>query len=75
VTRDEVARLAVRHLRVINRRDGFLRVAGADEAHRAAGIPVVDYLADGERGRAARGFTDELHRLKQRMLMLAEAAA
>ncbi len=75
MTRDEVARLAVQHLRVVARSDGSLRVTGTDEAHRAAGIAVVDYLADGPRGRVAREFADELHRLKQRMLMLAEAAA
>lgn len=60
-------------LRLVERRDGLLRVAGIHDAYMAAGINPRDYMDD--RRSDVREFADELRDLSRRLLMLAEVAA
>jgi hypothetical protein len=72
MSREEIAEVAVQCLSLKYRPDGFLRVAGKHEAFVRCGYSPVEYLYEGARGDEVRWFADELHRLSDRFLALAE---
>ncbi len=74
MSRAAIAQIAVEHLRVVERRDGFLRVDGIHKAFTASGFDPREFLADGARGDETRHFANELRVFSERLLVLAEGA-
>ncbi len=74
ISRAAIAQVAVEHLRVVERRDGFLRIDGVHNAFTASGFDPREFLADGARGDECRSFANELMVFSDRLLVLAEGA-
>ncbi len=69
----KVREIARAHVSLKCRNDGLFVAIGQDAAWAAAGLDPRDFLGETTRGRDARIFGDELHRLCLRLVEAAEA--